>query len=68
MLKYVYINKDKTVGAVVPEFDPIFPEIPIDKRYSATFLEKCITVDESVEVRGGMGYNEIAGIFFDKEI
>lgn len=72
-MKYIYINKtnDNIVGAIVDEIDPIFPDIPINERYSADFLNSCIKVsDESFEklnIHTGMTYNFETGEFLETE-
>ena len=57
MKKYCYI-KDNIVITIEPEFIDIFPDIPIEERYSKEFLENCIAVDEDVEVQTGMIYED----------
>ena len=56
MSKYVYINGN-TVGSIIPEHDPTFPGIPIQKRYAKSFLDKCVVVDDAVDVSCGMVYD-----------
>ena len=61
-MKYVRLNNNVVVE-IIPEFDPIFPNVPITERYPAKFVEKLVAVDDSVEVRVGMVYNAEAGAF-----
>lgn len=60
MKKNCYI-KDNTVITIEPEFIDIFPNVPIQERYSKEFLDNCVAVDEDVEVQTGMIYED--GIF-----
>jgi len=51
-MKYILIQND-IVHQIIDEFDPLFPDVQIEKRYSKKFLDQCIKVeDENVpEVR-----------------
>ena len=59
-MKYVFVQ-DSIVGAVIPDKDPVFPGIPISKRYSTEFLSRCVAVKNSVEVQTGWLYQD--GVF-----
>jgi len=37
------IGNVRKISEIIPEFNPTFPGIPIDQRYSEEFLAKCIT-------------------------
>lgn len=45
------------VTAIIPNENPVFPGIPIDKRYSAEFLAECIALDDATGIRTGMLYD-----------
>lgn len=62
MNKYVYIE-NSVVVTIEDEYIDIFPDIHISKRFSAEFLNKCVIVDETVDVRPGMIYED--GVFKD---
>jgi len=49
-MKYIYLNTDNSVGAVIDEIDPLFPDVPISERYSSDFLSMCIVSETSVPV------------------
>lgn len=60
----VYFPWDKNtqvIGAPIMEFDPVFPDVPIEERYTKEFLDGCInTTEERVEAEGihsGMLYD-----------
>lgn len=61
-MKYVRLNNN-VVAEIIPEFDPIFPDVPIEQRYPAEFVKKLVTVDDSIEVRVGMVYDKETGVF-----
>ena len=48
-MKYVYAT-DGIVREIIPEINPAFQEIPIEKRYTADFLDRCIAVSDDTEV------------------
>lgn len=54
---FAHINDNNIVDTIIPEFDSSFPNVSIDKRYSPYFVERCILIDDSVEV----------GFIYDKE-
>ena len=45
MKEYVLIHNDR-VHEIIPEFDPNFPGVPIEQRYSPEFLKNCLHIDE----------------------
>ena len=61
---YVRLN-DNIVEEIIPEFDPTFPNVPIEQRYPADFVSGLIKVENGVEV--GMVYNHETGEFSEPE-
>lgn len=49
------------VVEIIPDFDPIFPGIPVEDRYSPEFLKDCVPCDEKVQQR----YTYSNGEFFE---
>ena len=39
------------VVEIIPDFDPVFPGIPVEERYSPEFLKDCVPCDETVQQR-----------------
>lgn len=62
MKKYVYIQNG-TVHEIIPEFDSVFPNVPIGERYAKTILQNCVVVDEGDEPP--VGYEYINGQFVE---
>ena len=60
---YVFMINNR-VTQIIPEFDPIFPDIPISKRYSEDFCKKLIQVDDSEDVKLGMYYDKDENKFY----
>lgn len=56
-MNYIYLVNN-IVHEIIPEEHPDFPGIPITERYAADFLNKCIVVEEDVEVKQGWQYVE----------
>lgn len=46
---YLLLDNNQ-VKEIIPEIDPSFPEITIDKRYPSSFIEKLIKVSDDIEV------------------
>ena len=59
---YIYIE-NKRVREILPDFDEKFPNIPIKKRFSNDFLEKCVHAEDNSDVRIGMVYYPEDGSF-----
>lgn len=56
MNRYIFISpQNNVVSEIIPEFDPVFPDIPITERYTPDFLKNCIMrSDEEIEAKGIM--------------
>lgn len=66
MKHFAYINPTtKEVGAIIPEFDKDFPDIPKEQRYDQHITQNCVEIPENVEVIVGMLYNELEGTFVE---
>lgn len=42
---------------LIPEFVDVFPDVPVEQRYSAEFLATCVQVDDDAEVLEGWYYD-----------
>ena len=71
MNKYIYLNNLGEVREFIDEFNSIFPNIPIQDRYSKEFLEQCLVMSEDeIKNRGvflGMYYNKEEDSFYFPE-
>jgi hypothetical protein len=61
-MRYVYIEEGKA-HEIIPEFDPVFPGVPMSERYSPDFIAKCVKAADSAAVEFGWIYDEGAGVF-----
>lgn len=62
---YVKLEND-TVVEIIPDEDPSFPGVPIEKRYDQNFISKLIHIDNEVDVR--LGSTFIAGQFINPPV
>ncbi len=60
-MNYVYVENN-TVREIVPEYDPAFPGIPVEERYSEEFVSRLIA-DGVGNVRPGWIYDPGTGGF-----
>ena len=47
---YVHLINNKA-AEIIPEIDRVFPDIPVEGRYSAQFLSECVRVSDDTEVK-----------------
>ena len=64
---YAFIIKN-TVRELIPDIDEVFPTVPIEQRYPADVLNKCVHVADDADVRVGMIYNAGTGEFSAPEV
>lgn len=62
-MKYAFIDNDRFVREVIPEFNPSLPGVPIGKRYTKDFLDRCLEIPEDLDVQPGMEYLPLQNIF-----
>ena len=62
---YVYILNN-TVKELIPDFDEAFPAVPIEQRFPADVLDKCVHIADDADVRVGMAYDPATGKFEDR--
>lgn len=64
---YAYVINN-TVREIIPDFDEAFPDVPIEQRYPADVLDKCVHVADDADVRVGMIYDPATGEFSTPEV
>ena len=64
---YAYIINN-TVRELIPDFDKAFPSVPIEQRYPADMLNKCVHVEDGADVKQGMVYDAESGTFSTPEV
>lgn len=55
-MKYLRME-DNRVLEIIPEFDPVFPNIPLDQRYAPDFISRLLPVEDNVEVEQNWLYS-----------
>lgn len=57
-MRYVKLTQDNKVLNVISQFDPKFPGVVPQKRYTQEFLDSCILIsDDTLEILSGMIYS-----------
>lgn len=64
---YAYVINN-TVRELIPDYDEAFANVPIEQRYPADVLDKCVHVADDAGVRVGMIYNADTGKFKEPEV
>lgn len=59
---FAHVNNKDIVDAIIPEFDPSFPNVPIQSRYSKEFIERCILLKDGT-VKTGYIYDRESSEF-----
>lgn len=60
---YIYLSDNRTVVEIIPDENPIFPGVPIEKRYSPDFIQKLMHVPDSTKVEQNWIYEPEMGSF-----
>lgn len=61
-MQYVRLVENRVV-AIIPEYDPIFPDVPLGERYTSGYIASLVPVADEVEVHEGWVYNPNDGTF-----
>lgn len=59
---YILLDNN-TVKEFIPDINPTFPEIPIEKRYPTAFIERLVYVEEVMDIQEGYVYDPETGVF-----
>jgi|GEM_PF-2288421 len=51
--------ENSAVKEIIPDFDPVFPGIPITERYAPDFVKKLICVSDDTEVGQNWTYDGV---------
>lgn len=62
-MKYYVFLMDNIVREIIPEIDPVFPDLPIEARYTPDFLAQCVIVEDDSGVQTGDIYDPETGEF-----
>lgn len=59
---YLKLTKN-IVTEIIPDTDPIFPNVPIEDRFPTEYVSELIHADDGAEIYCGMEYNSETGEF-----
>ena len=60
---YINLSENNEVVELIPDIDPVFPDVPIAERYPTDFIETLIYVGNNANVKCGMVYDKEAETF-----
>lgn len=60
---YVYLTKQNAAAELIPDEDPVFPGVPVERRYAPDFVQRLVHVPDGTEVRHGWVYDPETGGF-----
>lgn len=58
---YLLLDGSKRVYEIIPEENPVFPGVGIEKRYPAEMVAQLVRVDDNTEIGEGYRLNEETG-------
>lgn len=64
---YLLLDKFNIVQEIIPDIDPLFPEVPIEDRYTSEFYSHLMHVDDSIEVHQNWVYEQESGTFYEPD-
>lgn len=65
---YIRLDENNIVQEIIPDIDPVFPGVPIEKRYPPAFVAALLHVEDSTEVEQGLMYDEDTGTFVEPPV
>lgn len=54
---YIYLTAQNAVAEIIPDENPVFPGIPVEKRYAPDFVQKLLHVLDSTGVKQNWVYD-----------
>lgn len=60
---YILLSGQNTVSEIIPDENPVFPDVPIDQRYAPDFIARLIHVPDDTAVAQNWIYEPEAGGF-----
>lgn len=62
-MKYVLLNDELSVAEIIHGEDPVFPGVPIEKRYPKKFIDQLIQISDETPVEQNWIYDPDTKIF-----
>lgn len=63
---YILLDNNR-VKEIIPDINPVFPNVPIQERYPAQFVDKLVYASDSLIIEQGYIYNSELGVFLAPE-
>lgn len=60
---YILLDEKGAVLEIIPDVDPVFPEIPIEERYAPGFVSRLVHAPDDAEVKQHWLYDRESGAF-----
>lgn len=54
---YILLTKENTVAEIIPDENPVFPNVPIEKRYTSEFVSKLLHFPDDTVVEQNWIYH-----------
>lgn len=54
---YILLTDKRTVAELIPDENPVFPGVPVERRYAPDFVQKLLHVPDETEVRQNWIYD-----------
>lgn len=54
---YILLTKENAVSEIIPDYDPVFPGVPVPARYAPDFVANLMRVEDDTEVRQNWVYD-----------
>lgn len=60
---YIYLSEKNAILELIQDEDPVFPGVPVEKRYAPEFVQKLLHVPDETEVQENWLYDPEAETF-----
>ena len=60
-MNYARVDSEGIVREIIPEFDPIFPNVPVTERFHKSIIETLVEIPEGINVEQHWTYNKETG-------
>lgn len=64
---YILLTDANTVAEIIPNENPIFPGVPVERRYAPDFVAKLTYVPDDTQVEQNWVYDSDSDSFYEPE-
>lgn len=65
---YIRLDENNIVREILPDIDPVFPGIPIERRYPADFVAALLHISDDTSVEQNLVYDVESGAFVEAPV